>query len=74
MLLAMCSIFLDGFHLSRYAWVNDTNLGDKRVGESGLAVVDVGDHGHVPDVLLFVHAFSHLVGCEVDLEMQCINL
>ena len=31
-------------------------------------MVDVSDHGHVPDVLLLVHAFPHLVGCEVNLQ------
>ena len=33
-------------------------------------MVDVRDHGHVPDVLLLVHAFPHLVGCEVDLQFN----
>ena len=47
-----------------------TYLGDQRVGEGGLAVVDVRDDGHVPDVLLLVHAFSHLVCCEVNLEVS----
>ena len=35
--------------------------GDQGVVEGGLAVVDVRDDGHVPDVLLLDHAFSHLV-------------
>ena len=43
------------------------HLGDQRVCEGGLAVVHVGNHGHVPDVLLLVHTFSHLVSCEVHL-------
>ena len=47
---------------------NYSHLGDQGVGEGGLAVVDVSDHGHVPDVLLLVHAFPHLVGCEVNLQ------
>ena len=29
-------------------------------------MVDVGVHGHVPDDLLLVHAFPHLVGREVN--------
>ena len=47
-----------------------THLGDERVGECGLAMVNVGDHGHVPDVLLLVHAFPHLVCCEVHLQID----
>merc|ERR1719320_2227196 len=35
------------------------------VGQGGLAVVHVRDDGHVPDVGLLVHTFSHLVYCEV---------
>ena len=35
--------------------------GDQGVVEGGLAVADVRDDGHVPDVLLLVHAFPHLV-------------
>ena len=39
---------------------DDASLGDQGVGEGGLAVVDVGDDGEVPDALLTVHDFSHL--------------
>ena len=53
--------------IPRFNW-NYSHLGDQGVGEGGLAVVDVSDHGHVPDVLLLVHAFPHLVGCEVNLQ------
>ena len=45
-----------------------THLGDERIGEGRLAMVDVGNHGHVPYVLLLVHAFPHLVCCEVNLQ------
>ena len=47
---------------------HNTHLGHKRVSEGRLAVVDMRNHRHVPDVLLLVHAFPHLVGCEVNLQ------
>ena len=40
---------------------DDPGLGHQRVGQGGFAMVHVGDHGHIPDVVLLVHAFSHLV-------------
>ena len=46
----------------------DNHLGDQGVGEGRLAVVHVGDHGHVPDILLLVHTCPHLVDSEVHLE------
>ena len=49
---------------------DDTGLGHQGVGQGGLAVIHVGDHGHVPDVPLLVHAFSHLVYCEVHLKVE----
>ena len=49
---------------------HNTHLGHKRVSEGRLAVVDMCDHGHVPDVLLLVHAFPHLVSCEVNLQFN----
>ena len=39
-----------------------------RVGQGGLAVVHVGNHGHVPAVGLLVHAFFHPVHSKVHLE------
>merc|ERR1711936_59900 len=52
--------------LASFRSCDDTSLGDEGIGEGGLAVVDVRNHGHVPDVLLLVHAFPHLVCCEVN--------
>ena len=40
---------------------NDTSLGHQGVRQGGLAVVHVGNHGHVPDVSLLVHTYSDLV-------------
>ena len=47
---------------------DDTGLGHQGVGQGGLAVVHVGNHGHVPDVPLLVHTLSHLVYREVHLD------
>ena len=47
---------------------DDTGLGHEGVGQGGLAVVHVGNHGHVPDVPLLVHTFSHLIYREVNLK------
>ncbi len=40
---------------------DNSRLRHQGVREGGLAVIHVGDHGHVPDVFLLVHAYSHLV-------------
>lgn len=45
---------------------DDTGLGNQGVGESRLSVVDVGNDGHVSDVVLLVHDFSDLVSGEVN--------
>jgi hypothetical protein len=34
---------------------NNTGSSDQRVGKSGLAVVNVRNNGHIPNVLRFVH-------------------
>ena len=59
---------IESLQLTTKYKVHYSHLGDEGIGEGGLAVVDVRDHGHVPDVLLLVHAFPHLVGCEVNLQ------
>jgi len=46
---------------------NDTSLGHERIGQGGLAVVNVGNHGHVADVPLLVHEATDFVDGEVDL-------
>lgn len=53
--------------LSRVLGGDDARLGHQRVREGGLAVVDVRDHGHVPDVVLLVHDLTELVRGEVNL-------
>ena len=37
------------------------------VSQSGFSVIDVGNHGHVPDVELVVHDGTHLLGGKVHL-------
>lgn len=51
---------------------DDTCLGHQGVGQRGLAVVHVRDHGHVPDVVLLVHDLPKLVRREVNLS-RCIG-
>ena len=45
---------------------DDSSLGDEGVCQGGLAVIDVSNHGHVSDILLFVHDLTDLVNREVD--------
>lgn len=47
---------------------DDAGLAHQGIRQRGFAVVHVGDHGHVPDVGLFVHDGPYLVYCEVHLE------
>ena len=35
-------------------------------------MIDVGNHGHVPDVELVVHDGPHLFGCKVHLGIQIV--
>ena len=49
---------------------NDASLGNERVGQGGLAVIDVRDDGHVPDVVLLVHDRADLVDREVHLRAE----
>ena len=46
---------VSGPGLSGLGGGDDTSLGHQRVCQGGLAVVHVGNHGHVPDVPLLVH-------------------
>jgi hypothetical protein len=41
------------------------------ISQGGFAVIDVGNHGHVPDVELVVHDGSHLLGGKVHLHLLC---
>lgn len=45
---------------------NDTSLGEKGVGQGRLAVIDVGNNGHVTDIGRLVHKLPDLVDREVD--------
>jgi hypothetical protein len=44
---------------------NDTSSSDKRIGQSGLAVVDVSNDRHITDVMGLIHNESHLVHSKV---------
>lgn len=52
---------------------DDTGFGHERVRQRRLAVVDVGNNGHIPDVLLLVHHPADLVHGEIHLEAQTIG-
>lgn len=49
---------------------DDASLGDERIGQRGLAMVHVGDYGHVADVPLLVHHRPDFVHGKVHLEKQ----
>lgn len=55
-----------------YLFGDDTSLADKGIREGALAVIDVCDDGHVPDVLLIVHDGSDFFNSEVD-HFSCFN-
>ena len=59
---------ISGAGLASLGGSDDASLGHQGVGQGGLAVVHVGNHGHVPDVPLLVHTLSHLVYREVHLQ------
>ena len=40
---------------------DDTSFGDQWVGQRRLAVVNMGNHGHVPDIMFPVHDRADLV-------------
>jgi hypothetical protein len=44
---------------------DDTGFADEGIGERALAVVHMGNHGHVPNVVLVVHDLTDLFYCEV---------
>ncbi len=52
---------------------DDASLGDEGISEGGLAVIDVGDDGHVADVVLLVHDRPDLVDREVHLPEGVVN-
>ena len=43
---------------------------DTYVCQSGFTVIDVGNHGHIPDVELVVHDGPHLLGGKVYLSNE----
>jgi hypothetical protein len=44
-----------------------TEHGIPYICQGGFSVIDVGNHGHVPDVELVVHDGTHLLGGKVHL-------
>lgn len=53
--------------LSGAGWGNDPRFGHQRVGQSGLPMIHMGNHRHVPDVGLLVHDGPDLIHSEVHL-------
>ena len=49
---------------------DDAGLGDERVRQGGLSVINVRDDGHVADVVLLVHDRPDLVDREVHLRPE----
>ena len=44
-----------------------TSLGDKRIGQSRFAVVNVSNDGHVSDIPGIVHGIPDIGNCEIHL-------
>jgi hypothetical protein len=44
---------------------NDTSMGNQRVGEGGLAMIDMSDNAHITDVGLLVHDLTDLIDGKV---------
>jgi hypothetical protein len=55
---------IGGSGISSLGSGNDTSLGEKRVGQGRLAVVDMGNNGHVTDIGRLVHKLTDLVDRE----------
>lgn len=53
--------------ITRLCGGNDTGFGKKRVGQGRLAVIDVGNDGHVTDIGGLVHKGPNLVDGEAKL-------
>ena len=51
---------------------NDTGFRQQRIRQSGLAMIDMGNHGHVPNVMFSVHDTTDLGYCKVHLETRII--
>ena len=64
---------VSGPGLTGFGAGNDTSLGQKGVGQCGLAVVDVSNNTHVTNVMLFVHDPTDLVHGEIDLGNKGIH-
>lgn len=62
LLLVCTSICCSGF--TSLCGGNDTSLGQQGVGQGRLAVIDVGNDGHVSDIGGLVHQRPDLVDCE----------
>jgi len=53
-------------HVTSLGSSDNTSLGDQRVGQGGLSVVDVGNNRHVTDVGRLAHKSVNLVNGEVN--------
>ncbi len=65
LLLVFASVCEAGLSGTRRS--NDPGFGHQRVRQSGLPVIHVGNHRHVPDVGLLVHDGTDLIHSEVHL-------
>lgn len=54
-------------HFSSLRASDDSSLADQRIRKRRLSMIDMGNHGHVTDILLLVHDLTDLVYCEVHL-------
>ena len=57
-----------GSGLSSLCGSNNTSLGQQGIGQRGLAVVNVSNHGHVPDIVFPVHDATDLINGKVHLK------
>jgi len=63
--LLLVSTSVGGADISSLVASDNTGFGNEGIGEGRLAVIDVGDHRHVSDLVRVTHDFSDLVNSEV---------
>ena len=64
---------ISGSGLTGLGGGNNTGLGHQGVSEGRFSMVDVSNHGHVPDVLFFVHTCSDLINTEIHLKQEHVR-
>lgn len=63
--LLLVSTSVGSADISSLVASDNTGFGNEGIGEGRLAVIDVGDHRHVSDLVRVTHDFSDLVNSEV---------